>query len=320
MLLLSSLILGLSTLFYLPLAKKFNIVDKPTIRGAHTEVTIRGLGIIFIVAGLLVCYYTNAYYYYLWIGFFLIGVISFWDDVRSLPNRVRIAIHFIANTLLLLQLNEHFKLQWWFFPVLLILTVGIVNAYNFMDGINGITGAYSLINFGFLFSILNSHLHLVSDEFFYPVLIALFIFLFLNFRRKAIGFGGDVGSITLAYLLVFLLLMLIFYTQNWKYMFFLGLYGIDTIYTLLYRLLKGENIFQAHKVHFFQLLIHQYKWPHLLVSIVYAVIQFFWNILIITADSWILSIFFVPVTILGVVHIYRYKKGLAIGQKDSSTK
>lgn len=314
MLIIAVLLLSASIFFYIPLARYFNIIDKPTARGAHTEVTIRGLGVIFIVAGIMGCIYTQTKEPFFWVGFFLIGGISFWDDIRSLPNKVRIVFHFIAICLLLFQLNQSYTIDWWFAVLLLILLIGIVNAYNFMDGINGITGVYSLVTLGFLYYLLCYQYNLIDEELLLLFGVALVVFLYFNFRKKAIGFGGDVGSITLAYLILYLLLTLILYTKNWKYLFFLGLYGIDTIYTLLYRLSKKENIFKAHKLHFFQLLVHEYKWPHLRVSLLYAILQTIWNFYILNFELSNGYFYTFPILLLIGVHFFRFKKGVALGQ------
>jgi UDP-GlcNAc:undecaprenyl-phosphate/decaprenyl-phosphate GlcNAc-1-phosphate transferase len=312
-------LLLLSIFIYFHLAHRFAIVDKPSERGAHTEETLRGLGIIFMVAGVLS--YMSSYLQgeYFWTGFFVIGFISFWDDVRSLPNRVRLSFQFLAIGLLLFQVSNSYQIPIWAWFFLIILCVGIVNAYNFMDGINGITGLYSLVAMVFLYNLLTIQLHLIDKKLFQLFIIAIIIFLFLNFRKKAIGFGGDVGSISLAYILLFLMLILIFYTKDIKYIFFLGLYGIDTIYTLVYRLLRGENIFKAHKLHFFQILLHQYKWSHLQISSLYGIVQLFWNILILKSDIFEYKFYLFPIVILGTVHFCRYQKKLAIGQRNIST-
>jgi UDP-N-acetylmuramyl pentapeptide phosphotransferase/UDP-N-acetylglucosamine-1-phosphate transferase len=130
-----------------------------------------------------------------------------------------------------------------------------------------------------------------------------------------VGFCGDVGSVSIALIVIFCIGMLILKSDDWKYIFLLSAYGIDTIYTLVYRLLKGENIFKAHKLHFFQVLVHQYGWSHLQVSTFFFAVQLLVNIVVVSYNLNSL-IFYIPIiAILLLVHVYRFKKEVAIGQK-----
>lgn len=92
--------------------------------------------------------------------------------------------------------------------------IGIVNAYNFMDGINGITGLYTIAVLLPLMYV-NHKVEPLSIWIclFYP-LIASVVFLFFNFRKRAKCFAGDVGSVSIAFWIVTLLLLLIIRTNN----------------------------------------------------------------------------------------------------------
>jgi len=86
--------------------------------------------------------------------------------------------------------------------VALIVCVGIINAYNFMDGINGITGGYSLsVLLPLIY--LNTTDNFISQDYLYVVGMSLLVFCFFNFRKKAKCFAGDVGSISIAFILPF---------------------------------------------------------------------------------------------------------------------
>src|SRR5205823_1126030 len=131
---------------------------------------------------------------------------------------------------------------------------GIINMYNFMDGINGITGAYTLVVLGGLQYVnLNIQPFIKADLIWLPMLASL-VFLFFNFRKRAKCFAGDVGSVAVAFWIVFLLFKLIMVSNNWIYILFLSVYGVDAVLTIMHRLMLKQNIFQAHRLHFYQIL------------------------------------------------------------------
>jgi UDP-GlcNAc:undecaprenyl-phosphate GlcNAc-1-phosphate transferase len=168
----------------------------------------------------------------------------------------------------------------WIILAVYILVIGTINAYNFMDGINGSTGAYSLITILSLYFINETHLVFVLNEWLIIVAISLLVFNFFNFRKKAKCFAGDVGSVSLAFIIIFFVLLLIIKAQDLKYIGLLLFYGLDTS-TLIFRLIRRENIFEAHRSHFYQYLVNVKGWPHLRVAIMYALGQFTINIVIV---------------------------------------
>jgi UDP-N-acetylmuramyl pentapeptide phosphotransferase/UDP-N-acetylglucosamine-1-phosphate transferase len=257
---------------YFKLADRFNIIDKPNERSSHSIVTIRGGGIIFLIAALTVlCQHFSAFWLPV-LGIMIIGLISFLDDIYTLPNRVRIVFHIVSVSLMFMYLHV-FTFPVWAILLLYVLVIGIINAYNFMDGINGITGVYSLVILGGLQYVNMQQVAFVDTDMIWLPMIACIVFLFFNFRSKAVCFAGDVGSVTIAFWVVTLLLQLIFTTGNWIYILFLAVYGVDTILTIIHRLILRQNIFKAHRLHFYQLLANERKVPHLLVSLFYGLIQ-----------------------------------------------
>lgn len=203
------------------------------------------------------------------------------DDVKPISARLRFLAHLIAFVLLFWELDLFKILPWWGLIITLVVGIGIINAFNFMDGINGITGFYGL-------SILAPLLVYTGIQATNPivyVVAALLAFGFFNFRKTARCFAGDVGSISLGFIVIFILLQLILGIEtyglpsaksgviNGAYLLFLLVYGVDTILTISQRLLNKENIFQAHRKHLYQYLSNEMKWPHLGVSGMYALIQ-----------------------------------------------
>jgi|AntRauTorckE5430_2_1112549.scaffolds.fasta_scaffold24420_1 UDP-N-acetylmuramyl pentapeptide phosphotransferase/UDP-N-acetylglucosamine-1-phosphate transferase len=312
-----TLLFFLTELLYFHLAKRYGILDIPNHRSAHQKATIRGIGILFPIAVLTFFVISGFQYPYFILGLILISTVSFVDDIRPLPNRYRIIVQFMSVGLLLFELfRYHDFVGFLALAVVFIVSVGIINAYNFMDGINGITGTYSLLVMATLYYVNNNVIEFIDKQLLVIIGLSICVFLFFNFRKKAVGFCGDVGSVSIAFVVIFCIGMLILKSSDWKYIFLLSAYGIDTIYTLVYRLLKRENIFKAHKLHFFQLLVHEYNWSHLQVSLLFAVIQLLINILVVSYNLNSL-VFYIPmIVILLLVHVYRFKKGVAIGQKE----
>lgn len=259
-------------LIYFKIADKFNIIDKPNERSSHSTVTLRGGGIIFYFAALI--YFLRSGFQYPWffLGLSLMTIISFLDDIFTLSNKVRLLIHFSSVLLMTYQL-EVFSMPWYFLLITFIIIVGVINAYNFMDGINGITASYSLA-VGILLSIVNNKLMFIDQNLLTYCLLGVLVFSFFNFRMKAKCFAGDVGSVAIAYILLFALGALIIKTGNLIYILFLSVYGLDTVWTIIRRLLRKENIFEAHRSHLYQFLANEVRVNKLLVSFIYGLLQF----------------------------------------------
>ncbi|RYD80081.1 MAG: UDP-GlcNAc--UDP-phosphate GlcNAc-1-phosphate transferase [Sphingobacteriales bacterium] len=258
-------------LFYIKIAGKYNIIDKPNQRSSHTGYIIRGGGIIFPLAILIqfpVFGFQNSWFVS---GLLLISLISFLDDLKPVSNRIRLFIHSIAVSLLFYQLNL-FELQWYFIAMAFFFVIGTINAVNFMDGINGMTGSYGLITLLSLLYI-NTSVKFTDSSLILSVVIAVLVFNFFNFRKKAKCFAGDVGSVSIAFIIVFFLLQLVMKSQNLSYMLLLAVYGLDVVSTIFFRLIRRENIFEAHRTHFYQFLVNEQKMPHLLVAALYCITQ-----------------------------------------------
>ena len=198
---------------------------------------------------------------------------SFWDDIQSLSNKIRISIHFLAITLILYDLEVFNVMPFYGVAITYILAIGLINAYNFMDGINGITGLYTLIVMGALLYV-NKNIQFFFDAVFIKyAMIASLVFLFFNYRKKAKCFAGDIGSIAIAFWVIYLILKLILVTSSLVWLLFLAIYGVDAICTIIHRLYLKQNIFEAHRLHLYQVLSNEYKIQHRLVSLYYAITQ-----------------------------------------------
>ncbi|PKQ68737.1 UDP-GlcNAc--UDP-phosphate GlcNAc-1-phosphate transferase [Labilibaculum manganireducens] len=264
--------------FYFKLADHFNIIDKPNQRSSHTSITLRGGGIIFYFGALAFFISSGFVYPWFFMGLTLITLVSFLDDVITLSNKLRLTVHLVSMGLLFYQLNL-FDLQWVWIIIAFILFIGITNAYNFMDGINGITGAYSLAVLSGLWMINNYHVNFVENELIYCTALGLLVFNFYNFRKKAKCFAGDVGSIAIAFILLFMIGKLILLEPSFVVLLLLAVYGVDSVLTIVHRLILRENIFQAHRKHLYQILANEAKVPHLIVSAGYMLVQIGLNFL-----------------------------------------
>lgn len=278
-------------LVYFKIADHFNIIDKPNARSSHTSVTLRGGGIIFATAG-FIFYCSNGFQY----SFFIVGLvsiafISFLDDILTLNNKVRLSVHLLSVLLIFYQW-QLFTLPWYWLFIAAIFVIGTINAYNFMDGINGITGGYSLITILTLYFINNQVIEFSSNKLIIITGLSLLVFNFFNFRRKAKCFAGDVGSVSIAFIIIFLIGQLILKTENFAYILLLLFYGLDTATTVFFRKIRKENIFEAHRSHFYQYLANQLKWNHLAISGLYMIVQLLINVLIVflVKDSILIAV------------------------------
>lgn len=266
------LMLVLLELAYFRVADRFNIIDKPNLRSSHKTIVLRGGGIIFLFGIWLYAAFFGFDYLWFILGLSLIGLVSFIDDIHSLPDSVRLVAQFAAMFLMFYQLDILNWHDWWMVLIALIVCVGIINAYNFMDGINGITGGYSIAVLLPLIY-LNASDDFISQDYLYVVGLSLLVFCFFNFRKKAKCFAGDVGSISIAFILLFALGKLILLTGDLSYLTLLAVYGTDAVLTICHRIQLHENLGEAHRKHAYQLMANELKMPHVLVSSIYMTLQ-----------------------------------------------
>ncbi|WP_044265896.1 MraY family glycosyltransferase [Bacteroides timonensis] len=306
-------LLFLAELFYFKLADKCNIIDKPNERSSHTKVTLRGGGIIFYFGAL--AYFLTNHWEYPWfiVALTLITFISFVDDIRSTSQDLRLVFHFTAMALMFYQWGL-FSLSWWWIIVALIICTGIINAYNFMDGINGITGGYSLVVLVALAYINVEITSFVEPALINTVLCSVLVFCFFNFRKKAKCFAGDVGSVSIAFILLFLIGKLILMTGDFSWIILLSVYGVDSVLTIIHRLMLHENIGLPHRKHMYQLMANELKIPHVVVALIYMVVQAVIIMGYISCQSYGYVFLLCVVLLLGIVYICFMKKYFALHQ------
>jgi UDP-N-acetylmuramyl pentapeptide phosphotransferase/UDP-N-acetylglucosamine-1-phosphate transferase len=258
-------------LVYFRLARRFHILDKPNERSSHSQLTLRGGGIIFTMACFLYFAVFGGQYPWFMAGLALIAVISFADDVRHQPALVRFLVHIIGVGLLFLQAGYYSFSYIWIIPAF-VLSLGLLNAWNFMDGINGITVGYAAVNLASLY-ILNERLAFVDEHYLHCLGLSMLVFGWFNFRKRAICFAGDVGSIGVSFALQLPMALLLQKTLDPVYLVMQMVYIADTSLTLVHRILKRERIFEAHRQHLFQMMANEGNWGHLRVSMLYMSTQ-----------------------------------------------
>ena len=272
------ILLFILELVYFRIAEHCNIIDRPNERSSHRRIVLRGGGIIFTVALWIWCAVYGFHYPWLLAGVTLAAGISFVDDIRSLPDSVRLVVQFLA---MFLVFKEAGLLQWEMWPYLLpalIVCVGAVNIYNFMDGINGITGVYSMAVLIPLY-IKNEVLMaqggegFVEPSFLIVTGLSLMVFLWFNFRTKARCFAGDVGSVGIALLLLFAIGRLVMLTGDVTWLMLMLVYGVDGCLTIIHRIMLHEHLGEAHRKHAYQLMANELGMRHTTVSLIYGLTQ-----------------------------------------------
>lgn len=262
---------------YFYLARRLNIVDRPNERSSHQKPTIRGGGIVF--ADAVILWFLLSGFQQTWAigGLFVIALVSLFDDLWGTPRSLRLLVHLTAVSLLFVQLNVT-GLPWYFLLGVYIPTIGWINAFNFMDGINGITPLYSLVALGTFFYLEQNTGFFDADMILF-LAIAAGLFAWFNARKNALTFAGDVGSISMAYMMAWMMIALIMATRQPAWILLFAVYGIDSVMTIIIRIGRRENIFKAHRSHLYQLLANENAWPHLRVAALYALAQLAINLI-----------------------------------------
>lgn len=261
-------------LVYFRIADKFNIIDRPNERSSHSTIVLRGGGIIFLIGAWVWSAFFGFDYPWFLAGLTLVAGVSFVDDIRSLPDSVRLVAQFAAAAMAFYQLGILHWSMWWIVLVALIVYVGATNVINFMDGINGITAGYSLAVLLPLMAV-NMDGGYVEQSLIVSTVLASLVFCVFNFRPKgkAKCFAGDVGSIGIAFIMLFLLGNVIIKTEDITWLIFLLVYGVDGCLTIVHRIMLHENLGEAHRKHAYQLMANELKIGHVKVTSLYMVMQ-----------------------------------------------
>ncbi len=271
-------------------------MDIPTERSNHQKPKPRGAGIILIP---LILFSTSVIFlleetlnnhWNIIFGFcLLLSIVSFLDDIKNISAKVRLTfqIFCVFSSLYLFkdQLNVFIRSSEFLivfngmeyvglgltFCFLVMIWVWIINMFNFMDGMDGITSV-QISSLSILTNFL-AILGLIEENFIYFSLILLTIsFAFYSFNKPPSKiFLGDVGSIPLGFLAGFILIYnMIMYNLIFPFIIIMLYYLQDSIATIILRFLKKENVFQAHSSHFYQRILRKgYNHDYVLKRIIY---------------------------------------------------
>lgn len=259
---------------YFKIADQCNIIDKPNERSSHSTIVLRGGGIIFLIGVWVWSAFFGVQYPWFLVGLTLVAGVSFVDDIHSLPDSVRLVAQFTAAAMAFYQLGILHWSMWWIILLALIVYVGATNVINFMDGINGITAGYSLAVLIPL-ALVNMNGAFIKQSLIISTILALLVFCTFNFRPKgkAKCFAGDVGSIGIAFIMLFLLGNVIIKTGDITWLIFLLVYGVDGCLTIVHRIMLHEDLGEAHRKHAYQIMANELKIGHVKVTSLYMVMQ-----------------------------------------------
>ncbi|MCC7297807.1 MAG: hypothetical protein IT244_05690, partial [Bacteroidia bacterium] len=311
---------GVGALLFMRLAHKYGLHDHPNGRSSHRQPTVTGMGVILVLAFVI---------YLFWqpfelsgnfvLGFFLLTIISFLDDLFFLKHSFRLFFQVFAVLIMVSQLPFHSSggeaIALGLAAV--VFGVGVLNAYNFMDGINGMLTLHCLLVLGCmvyinenLVDLEGAKIQFTNTHFLIGILVPMAIFGFFNIRNRALAFLGDVGSIGIAFIILYLMYNLLLTTGNYTYLLLFSVFGADAGLTVVYKLILRENIFVPHRDFLFKKLVHLRKMPHLAVSFSYFAAQLIINVAVIFGFSKTpklstqMAVLFIFLVILVCVYIF----------------
>ena len=300
-------------LLYFRIADKFNIIDKPNERSSHSTIVLRGGGIIFLLSLWIWSAFFGFQYLWFLLAVTLIAGISFVDDIHSLPDSVRLVAQFVAMGLMFYELDMLHWNMWWMVIIALVVCVGATNIYNFMDGINGITGGYSLTILIPLL-LMNDHDGFIDSSFLVVAILSVLVFCIFNFRpkNKAKCFAGDVGSVGVAFILLFCIGKLVLAKADVTWLLFLIVYGVDGCLTICHRIMLHENLGEAHRKHAYQLMANELGISHVYVSLLYMALQLVISLVMIylipDTAAWHWCYLFAVILLLALAYILFMRK------------
>jgi UDP-N-acetylmuramyl pentapeptide phosphotransferase/UDP-N-acetylglucosamine-1-phosphate transferase len=261
--------------------RQAGLLDEPKLRSSHIRPTVRGGGISILLSLALACSFLRQDLEWqlptiIGLSTALIAILSFWDDWKGLSPFVRLCFHTSAALVLLLalflpsafhQFTGNTAGNWipaWCWLAGLLWLVGYTNAFNFMDGINGLAAGQALVTSAGAGALIGLHKGVWSDSSvlcFFVMAGAAAGFLPYNFPRARM-FMGDVGSASLGFLSAALILLV---TVNTDLSLSIPLvllhanFVLDTVITFSRRFLKGERWYEPHREHFYQRLVRAGK-------------------------------------------------------------
>jgi Fuc2NAc and GlcNAc transferase len=262
---------------YRLLALRSGWLDHPNQRSSHIHITPRGAGVVFgvLILGLAFALLEREVLRNALIAGVAVISVGWWDDIRGLATRFRFYVYTLASIIAVYALNFVF-LTPVSFVIAAIAAIGLlwlINLYNFMDGINGIAGSEAIF---VLLAVLWLSGNIANGNemalFIWAACAAIGGFLLWNFPIGRV-FMGDAGSAFLGFLLGVLALS----STQWggpklaTWFILLGVFIVDTSFTLIVRAISGQRWYQAHRLHGYQKLNHKLGSHAFTLTVVMAV-------------------------------------------------
>ncbi len=287
-------------LLYIRVAERFGVVDNPNSRSSHRQSTVRGGGIVFVFSSVIYFLWSGGSYPWFLAGMAIIAAVSFADDLRGAPIWFRLVGQFAGSALIMHGMGL-FVGPMWLWCGIAIACVAFVNAYNFMDGINGSAGLYTFVTLATL-AVLNERIGFVDSRFIYVAGLGCAVFCFFNVRNNPRCFAGDVGSLSMGTIILFALLNLIVTQGNMAWLVLVSVYGTDAGLTIVRRMLLRENILKPHRMHVYQILCNECGHDHIAVASSYAGVQLAINVGAVFLPVNLYVYFAAVVAVLSVVY------------------
>lgn len=249
------------TWLVLLLLRKYRVIDVPNSRSNHKVPVPRGGGIALvatILGGIFLFCHPLLPLMPLYLGMLMLALVSFYDDMKGLSIILRFACQIIAVAVGVWSFPDSALIFQGFLPPFLDkLIMGLawlwfVNLYNFMDGIDGITGTETaFIGIGVALIAASAGLPITISYTGLIVAASALGFLVWNWHPAKL-FMGDVGSVPLGFITGWLLLFLA--TKGlWAAALIIPAYYLaDSTITLLRRMIEGKKFWQSHSEHFYQ--------------------------------------------------------------------
>lgn len=320
-------LLGMSFLITWVMCNKIKIEDQVNERSSHNKVVPRGGGISIVITffiGMMIIYFMadkavikKEYMQGFIFSSLLISAVSFYDDIKSRSAGFKLVLQLLATVVVLwsgivldeisLPIVGKVNLEWSGYLLSLLWIMGLANAYNFMDGLDGLIGGVTVIAGTFFMGITyfqGSHFVYISS---YTLVAGAAGFLILNMPPAKI-FMGDVGSVFIGFTFATLAIIASRYDNAHTSFLIMPLLLFNVIYDVIFtmarRLLNGENITQAHKKHLYQLM-NQIGYTHFEVTFTHYCMAFLQGL----GAIWMLQIsnanrlyVFIPYVIMQLIY------------------
>lgn len=300
-------------LLYLKLASRKDSLIVPfwkeTTSDEHNFITVRGGGIVFWFASLLLLIFIpNEFNTWFFIAITVVAAVGMVDDYSRVYAWMQLLIHLAAVSIAFYLAGLFMNVTWWNLLFAYLTFMGVMYSFKLMEDVNGMTGLYVLavlLPMMYVNQFIESFIHVDYLRF---LLIATFIFLVFNLRKSAATTAGTVGSMSVGFWVSFLLLLLIIESRSLIWLSFVLVYMVDMVLTNVQIIYQRRALFGPEKLYFYQILGNELKVDHRLVSVIYFLMQLVCSVLaIVLYPSWGVAIFWVLLVVLIGVYMIKFR-------------